>query len=279
MPKSNHPPRAKAVNIKFILATFSTAIIFSNFVFADEAPTIVAPTINSQAENVSLVPAPPTQIITPEQTTKLTIPYHRTQSTEADFSQLFYLQAGAMTPRQLTVSNGDYSFNYDSASISSLTFQAGWAYQMFQLGGTWSFEENLGYSSFSGTSSTPIGGKSQNEKLNLYVASLDTRIMYSATWLPWHRLIPFVDGGYQYSFYDQVGDSDLASAQGSTGNWTSGAGLRFWLNRGSFTSEDYAARFINTPIFLTAKVNWTYSNSTELDLGSRSYLFGVVVGI
>jgi hypothetical protein len=103
--------------------------------------------------------------------------------------------------------------------------------------------------------------------------------MYSMEWFPWKRLIPFVDGGYRYTFYSQSGASDLESAQGGVGNGVFGAGLRFWINRGSFTGESLSERFITTPVFLTAKFNRIFSGPGDLDLASDSYLAGVAIGL
>ena len=146
------------------------------------------------------------------------------QASESDYNQLFFLQAGPYTPRSMEITNGDYAFSYGPNCLSSAMVQAGWALHVLDFGGSWYLEETLGFSTFSGSATSNIRGTSDMETLHLFTLPLDAQVMYAMDWFPWHRLIPFVDGGYQYAFYSQSGSSDLESAQGGTGNFTSGSG-------------------------------------------------------
>jgi hypothetical protein len=201
------------------------------------------------------------------------------KGTENDFSQLFMIQAGSFSPHSVSVSNGDYKFNYDSEATESYVVEAGWALRLFDLLGAFHFEENLDFTSVQGTAPSSISGNQQSQDLKLYLVGLDTRIMYSMEWFPWKRLIPFVDGGYRYTFYSQSGPSDLESAQGGVGNAVFGAGLRFWVNRRTFTGDSLSQRFTSIPVFLTAKFNRIYSSGGDLDLGSDSYLAGIAIAL
>jgi hypothetical protein len=201
------------------------------------------------------------------------------KSTESDFSQLFTIQGGAFSANSISVSNGDYKFTYDGDSLKSYVFEAGWALKLFQLLGAFQVEENLDFTGLQGEAPSNIRGVDQTQNLKLYLLGLDTRIMYSMEWFPWKRLIPFIDGGYRYTFFSQSGPSDLESAQGVVGNAVAGAGLRFWVNRGTFTGDDLTRRFTSIPIFLTAKFNRTFSSGEELDLAGDSYLFGLAVAL
>jgi hypothetical protein len=197
----------------------------------------------------------------------------------SDYTQLFTVQVGTFSPHALTVSNGEYTFNYGNDSLNSYMVEAGWNMRLFDLLGGWQLEEGLGFTSFTGSAQSIIQGTSGMETLRLNLISLDSRIMYSMEWFPWKMLTPFADGGYQYTFFSQSGNSDLESVQGGVGNPVAGLGLRFWVNRASTVHGNFAKRLSAIPVFITAKVNWVLPGDQNIDLSSRSYLAGVAVGL
>lgn len=207
--------------------------------------------------------------------------YNESVENAPSFSQLITVQAGPFHPSSMALSNGSYVFNYNNDSLDSYMVEAGWSARLFKLIGSWSFEENLAFSSFSGTLQ-PVqsaSGGAANKDLSAYLLGLDTRLMWSWDWFPWPILIPFLDAGYQRTFYFQSGPSDLESSQGSVGNIVAGAGLRFWLNRSFSISDDHVNRFASVPFFLTAKVNHIFSENTGVNLGSTDFMAGLSVGL
>jgi hypothetical protein len=198
---------------------------------------------------------------------------------ESNYSQIFTIQVGQFVPGGIAVSNGDYKFDYDGDSLNSYIVQMGWALHLLDFGGSWYLEQNLGFTSFKGSASSTVEGKTSDQTMQLYVLPIDIRLMYAMDWFPWKRLIPFVDGGYQYAFYSQMGNSDLDSAQGSVGNFVTGFGVRYWLNRGRFSDSDYSTRFSSIPIMLTAKVNWIMPNQSQFDLSSTTFLAGLAIAL
>lgn len=205
----------------------------------------------------------------------------KVDSSAKQFSQLFLVQAGSIKPRSVAISNGDYDFKYGNGkdNLSSVVAEVGWSVKLVDFLGSWHLEEGLDYMSFSGTASSSIRGTSQTQSLRLNVLGLDSRIMYSMDWFPWKRLLPFLDGGYQVAFYSQASTSDLESASGSAGNFVGGAGIRFWLNRGSFSSGNFISHVESIPVFVVLKYNRIYANNLGFDLGSSSYMAGLQLGL
>jgi hypothetical protein len=203
----------------------------------------------------------------------------KVDSSAKQFSQLFSVQAGMVNPRSVAISNGDYDFQYGGKGSSSTMVEVGWSIKLFEFLGSWHLEEGLNYMNFSGTANYSIRGTTETPSLRLNVLGLDTRFMYSMDWFPWKRMVPFLDGGYQVSFYSQSSTSDLESASGSSGNFVGGAGLRFWLNRGNYTNGDFVSHVESIPIFLTVKYNHIFPNHLGLDLASDSYLAGLQLGL
>ena len=195
------------------------------------------------------------------------------------YNQLVTLQAGPFRPASVALSNGSYAFNYGSDSLDSYMVEIGWSARIFKLLGSWSFEENLAFSSFSGALTIVQNAVSGPQTLSAYMLGLDTRAMWAMDWFPWGALIPFVDGGYQRTFYYQSGTSDLESAQGNVGNFVAGAGLRLWLNRASSMSGDHVNRFAAFPVFLTAKVNRIFPSDSGVNLSSTDFMAGLSVGL
>ena len=136
--------------------------------------------------------------------------------------------------------------------------------------------EGLGYTAFTGSAAN---ANASSTSLRLNVLSVDTLVRYNADWFPWEYLVPFVEGGYQYSFYDQNGSTDLSSAQGSTGQFCYGAGLRFWVNRALFNTGDFEARFKSIPVFLTLRYDHVDTNYQMVDLGSDAWLGGLEIAL
>lgn len=195
------------------------------------------------------------------------------------YNQLVTVQAGPFRPASIALSNGSYAFNYGTESLDSYMVEVGWSARVFKLIGSWSFEENIAFSSFTGALTTVQNSVSGTQSLSAYMMGLDTRAMWAMDWFPWSSLIPFVDGGYQRTFYYQSGSSDLESAQGSVGNLVVGAGLRLWLNRTSSMSGDHVNRFAAFPFFLTAKVNHIFPIDSGLNLSSTDIMAGLSVGL
>ena len=192
------------------------------------------------------------------------------------YDQIFTLQIGRFAPDSLQLDNGTYTFTYGNSEVdpvSSFLGELGWAPKLLSFAGAFYLEENLCFSIFH-------GGAGQSAELpplsnatySLLLFGFDTRLMYAATWFPIRRLIPFADGGYQYTIYYQPGSSGFESAQGGVGNLAAGAGLRVWLNPASSM-----AGF--PPFFISAKVNRIFPASNGVNLGSTSFLGGVSIGL
>jgi hypothetical protein len=198
----------------------------------------------------------------------------------APYSQLITVQAGPFHPASITLSNGSYAFDYNNDSLDSYLVEVGWSAHVYKLLGSWSLEENLAFSSFSGALA-PVPGSpaSSAQTLSAYMMGLDSRLMWSWDWFPWHSLIPFFDAGGQYTFFYQSGSSELQSSQGGVGNFVTGAGLRLWLNRATSLSDDHINRFAAFPLFLTAKVNHIFSSDNGVNLGSTDFMAGISVGL
>ncbi len=200
-------------------------------------------------------------------------------SSPPPYTQLFTLQAGEFTPAGIRLSNGNYAFNYGNGQLNSYLVEAGWAARLFEFLGSVYIEENVGFSTFSGTVASSPLPLSTGKSLSLYLVGLDSRAMYAMDWFPWKVMIPFVEGGYQYMLYNQAGSTDIESAQGGVGNLVAGAGVRLWLNRKASISHDDISNYAKIPIFVTAKVNRIVpSANSSVDLSSTLYLAGISVG-
>jgi hypothetical protein len=195
------------------------------------------------------------------------------------YNQLVSIQAGPFRPASLVLSNGSYVFDYNATSLDSYMVEAGWAARLLGLGGSWFLEENLAFSSFSGALKPLQTSTAAPETLSAYLLGLDSRVMWAWDWFPWKSLIPFVDGGVQWSFYYQSGTSDLESTQGNIANFVAGAGARLWLNRASSMSQDHVNRFAAFPLFITAKVNHIFPQDNGVNLSSTDFMAGLSVGL
>jgi hypothetical protein len=201
---------------------------------------------------------------------KIEEPAHsETSVTSSD--QFVSLTFGSFSPASVQISNGAYHFDYGK-NTSTYMGQAGWAIKLFDLSGAFYFEENLGFSQLSGSAIDGSGSPTASASYSVDFFGLDTRLLYAADWFPWKRLIPFVDGGYLYTFYYQPGSSGLDSVSGGVGNPVAGGGLRFWVNRASAMNGAH-------PVFVTAKVNRIFSSSNSVDLTSTSVFGGVSFGL
>jgi hypothetical protein len=201
---------------------------------------------------------------------KIEEPTH-SESSVTSSDQFVSLSFGSFSPNSVQISNGTNQFNYGDKA-STYMGQAGWGIKLFDLGGAFYFEESLGFSELSGNAVTGPGGQAASASYSVDFFGIDTRLMYQASWFPWKRLIPFVDGGYLYTLYYQPGSSGLDSVSGGVGNPVAGGGLRFWLNRASSMNGAH-------PVLLTAKVNRIFTSSNSVDLTSTSVFGGVSFGL
>ena len=196
----------------------------------------------------------------------------------ADFSQLISLEVGPFRPGSLAISNGSYSFKYGDDSLDSYLVELGWSARLFHLLGSVYIKENLAMTRFAGTVQGGQAG-TDGQTMSVSLIGFDTRISHEWDWFPWKSVIPYIDGGYQYTLYYQSGSTDLESAQGGVGNAVAGAGVRLWLNRSSSESSDHVKRYSAFPIFLTASVNRIFANPAGLNLDSTSFMGGVTFGL
>lgn len=193
------------------------------------------------------------------------------ETSVASSDQFVSLAFAPFAPASVQISNGAYNFNYGQKT-STYMGQAGWGIKLFDLGGAFYLEENLGFSELSGNAISVTGSQTASASYSVDFFGLDTRLMYEASWFPWKRLIPFLDGGYLYTLYYQPGNSGLDSVSGGVGNAVAGGGLRFWLNRQSAMNGAH-------PVFLTGKVNRIFTSSNSVDLTSTSFFGGVSFGL
>jgi hypothetical protein len=186
------------------------------------------------------------------------------------------LSAGAYHPSSVSVSNGTYTFNYGSASLDTFLAEATFGHRLVRgFAGSLFLQVGLAYAGFSGQSSQ---NSDPTSSLHLNTLGLDPRLGFYMDHLPVAWLIPFADAGYQIGFYTQSGSTDFDSAQGTTGNFVGGLGLRFWLNPSSL-NRDYFARSPGFPIYLSLKVNRIFPDGSALDLSATDWLAGFTVGL
>jgi hypothetical protein len=196
------------------------------------------------------------------------------------YSQLLTISAGPLEPKSAVISNGSYAFNYGQAAQKSFLIEAGWSARLFWLFGGFYLNENFAYSQLSGSPNSNAIGGANDTTLTANLFGFDTRLTYAAEWFPVHWIIPFAEGGYQYTFYNQSGSVDLDSASGGVGNMVAGAGLRFWLNRTNSQPTDTVHNHQALPIFLSFKWNRIFSNNADsLNLADSSYQGGISLGL
>lgn len=195
------------------------------------------------------------------------------------YNQMFSIQAGPFQPKSAVISNGSYAFDYGSATHSFL-LEAGWSARLFWAFGNFYFNENFAYSQLSGVAPPASIAGNTDSSLSVNLFGLDTRIVDAFEWFPVHWAIPFVEGGYQYTFYNQSGSVDLDSVSGGVGNPVAGAGVRFWINHQNSARADTVHAYESFPIFVTLKWNRIFPNSSNgLDLADSSVLGGLSVGL
>ena len=197
-------------------------------------------------------------------------------ATETDthpYNQTFSLQAGKYHPNAISISNSNAKYDYSGNTLDSYLIEPGISMKLFHFLGAVSIEENLAISTFKG------GLSSDGSALSLFTMGADTRLKHSWEWFPLRALIPYIEGGYQYTFYSQNGSSDLEAAQGSIGNFVAGAGFDIWLNEMFSPSHDHVNKYGSVPLFLTTKLNHVFSTGSDVDLGSTSVLVGLSIGI
>ena len=189
------------------------------------------------------------------------------------YGQIFSLQAGRFHPTAIFISNSGARYDYSNSTLDSYLVEPGISMKLFHLLGAVYIEENLALSSFNGNLSSNAGS------LSLYTMGLDTRIKHAWEWFPVHAIVPFIEGGYQYTFYSQNGPTDFESAQGSVGNFVAGAGFDIWLNEMLTRSQDHVNKYNVLPLFLSLRASRVFSNGSNVDLGSTSLLAGLGIGI
>ena len=123
-------------------------------------------------------------------------------SAEDIYDQLISISAGTFySPQSAVISNGTYSFDYGSGTTSTFIVSTGWGIRLYK--GLY-FQENIAYSRFSGnTSSVSTSGGVPDSSLSVNLIGLDTRLAYAIDRFPVGWIIPFVEGGFQYTFYSQ----------------------------------------------------------------------------
>jgi hypothetical protein len=195
------------------------------------------------------------------------------------YGQLFSIQAGPFQPKSAVISNGSYAFDYGSATKSFL-LEAGWSTHLFWAFGNFYFNENFAYSQLSGVAPPAAIAGNTDSSLSVNMFGFDTRLVDALEWFPVRWIIPFFEGGYQYTFYSQSGSVDLDSVQGGVGNPVAGAGLRFWVNRRDSGRVDTVHAYESFPVFVTLKWNRVFSNSSNgLNLADSSVLGGLSIGL
>jgi hypothetical protein len=190
----------------------------------------------------------------------------------SSYDQMVTFGISEFKPKALSFSNGTYGFNY-GGSPDSVLGSVGWAIKLFGGMGAMYLEENFGFTTLNGDVSQSQGVKLSANNYSLYMFAFDTRLMYAGDWFPWKRLVPFIDGGYQYAIYYQPASSGLESAQGGVANPVAGLGLRFWLNRDSSLAVG------RTPVFLIAKANRVFNADNSVNLAQTSVMGGLAIGL
>lgn len=189
------------------------------------------------------------------------------------YSQLFTIEAGPFRPTAVSVSNSNAQYDYTGSSLNSYLVEPGWSLKLFHLLGAVSLQESLALSMFK--ANLP----NQADSISLFALGVDTRLRHSWEWFPVRAIIPFVEGGYQYTFYSQSGPSDFESAQGAVGNFVAGGGVDLWVNAMLGHSVDEVNRYSAIPVFVTAKINYVAPSASSVNLGSTSFLAGLSIGI
>lgn len=198
-------------------------------------------------------------------------------SAEDIYDQLISISAGTFTPRSAVISNGTYSFDYGSGTTSTFLVETGWGIRLYK---GFYLQENIAYSRFSGnTSSVNTSGGVPDSSLSVNLIGIDTRAAYEVDRFPVRWIIPFIEGGFQYTFYSQTGSSDLDSVQGGTVNFVGGAGVRLWVNRSASLNTDLKGTYSTIPVFVTVKWNSIFPNGSALDLANSGLQAGVSVGL
>lgn len=197
------------------------------------------------------------------------------------YDQVLTLQAGPYKPRAVTFTNwNNNTFVYDDATLQSVMIQLGWGVQLFRKGGSsFYLNENLAYSSFRLKLPENFAANPGNLSVTLRFFSFDTRLSQAWETFPVKALIPFWEAGFLYTLYSQLGTSDLLNGEGTAINFVAGAGLRYWINQPSSLGTEFAGRYAALPIFLTAKLNQIFRNSSSVDPSATTFLAGLAIGL
>lgn len=197
------------------------------------------------------------------------------------YGQILTFRLGMHSPQSIAFTNwNNYSFNFNDQKKEAASFELGWEMAVFAVGKTTFYiSETVSVSSFSlklpPGSITNTGGLSANFAL----FGMDSRIGQAWEGFPVAWIKPFWDAGYRFSLYNQTGSSELVAGEGSAGNWTAGLGMRFWVNRGASINSEFPGRYIQLPIFLTAKLSRIFPNRAGVDPGATTISAGLSVGL
>ncbi|MDB5039136.1 MAG: hypothetical protein JWQ35_2664 [Bacteriovoracaceae bacterium] len=189
--------------------------------------------------------------------------------------QFLNLMAGAFQPSSIELKNLDYTYRYDDDSKSSFVVEISRDFRLFKtLGQAFYINLSFNYSLLRMRLPSDYPGNLGRQSLNLNLFGMAARVEDSWENFPWKRLVPFLDGGFQYTYYSQSGLSDIETVDGGVGNFVLGGGLRFWMNPS--TSLESKVDF-SLPVFLLAKVNHMFGTDSALNLESTSFLGGLTM--
>ncbi|MBI3541958.1 MAG: hypothetical protein HY075_01605 [Deltaproteobacteria bacterium] len=229
----------------------------------------------------SPVPARPAAANNQSLTSRIEAQSRVTDNNGHPYDQLLTIQAGPYKPKSVAFTNwNNNSFTYDDAALSTYLAQLGWSIQMFRVGGTaFYFGENLAYSSFSLKLPQSLAANPGNQSVTMHMFGFDTRLAQAWETFPVAAIVPFWEGGFQYTLYNQSSPSDLTAGEGSATNLVAGLGLRIWVNRAASLSTEFPNRYQALPVFITAKINQIFSNKSGVDPSATSVLGGVSIGL
>lgn len=191
------------------------------------------------------------------------------------------LEAGPYKPKSISFTNwNNNSFTYDDSTLNAFSAQLGWGMNLYKNDDiAIIFNESLDYSNFTYKLPADLAANPGNVSVSMHMFSFDSRLQVAWNNSPVLSLIPFAEGGYMVTLWNQNGPTDLTAGEGTAGNLVAGAGLRFWLNRAASLNHEFPSRYSALPIFITAKVNQVFSNNAGVDPGATSVLGGLSVGL
>lgn len=197
------------------------------------------------------------------------------------YDQLLTIQAGPYSPRAISFTNwNNNSFDFSDQSRNTFLAELGWGMRMFTAGATsFSFSESLAYSSMSLNVPTGKLSGAANPKVTFQMFGFDTRLVHAWDSFPLPELVPFWEGGFQVTLYNQAGSSDLVAGEGSATNLAAAVGLRYWVNRDAALNREFPGRYSALPVFVTAKLNKVFPNNAGFDAACTTVMGGLSVGL